>query len=131
MGLQLVGQLSLQLQGFGQLAFQRLARLLETFQGLVDAFLALFPQALRQARHQPGQFVVNLFLWLALAGRDLVVQLLEVAMNGGFGTGIAHLDTYCINAGVVAARQDGHACRLHYSLVYTAPSHVFSCLCVM
>jgi len=123
--LQLLLQLFLVLANIIQLALKRLLLFLEADEGLLQRLLGLFLQALRQAPHQLAQLFIQR-QGPAVAPAGAIVQLLEVAMDGGFRTGIAHFDAYGVDAGVFAAGKNRLTRFLHHRLVYASASHASS-----
>ncbi|GBH10545.1 FOG: Zn-finger [Pseudomonas syringae pv. actinidiae] len=107
--------------GCRQLLLQVIAAGLVLIVRLIYALLRLFVKALGEVSHQIAQFFIDVRRW-----RVRVIQLLEVAMNRGFRTGITHLDAYRINTRVLASGQQRSPCLEHQCLVYAAPSHAFS-----
>ncbi|MNN29432.1 hypothetical protein D3C81_1430330 [compost metagenome] len=121
-------QLRIGLLGLLQLQFQRLALLLVLLAGLVDRFLRLLLEPLRQARHQCQQLVVDRLGRCLVRVRGAVVELFHIAMDRGFRTGIAHLDAYGIDAGVFATGNDRQPRRLHHLFIHADTGHENSCV---
>ncbi|MNY43208.1 hypothetical protein D3C86_1781510 [compost metagenome] len=113
------------LPGFGQLSFKRCALLLVLRARLIDRFLRLLPEALRQVRDQPCQLVVE-GLGRRLGRFSAVIQFFQIPVNGGFRAGIAHFDPYRVDAWVFAAGEDCQTGRLNHCFVDAATGHVLS-----
>ena len=90
--------------------------------GAINRFLCLLLQPMGEAGDQFCQLIPQRFMGYA-ATAIAVIQLLQIPVNGGFGAGITHLDSYGINARVFTTGQNCRACNLHHRFVYAAASH--------
>ncbi|MNH09794.1 hypothetical protein D3C79_692550 [compost metagenome] len=113
------------LLGNRQLRLQLFALSSEGAFGLLDLQVGLVLQLGCQLPDHSAQHVAQRNA--ALGGhRLLAVQLFQVAVNRGLGAGVTQLDTYGIDAGVLAPGNQRLTRLLHYNLVYTAPGHACS-----
>ncbi|MCY1449319.1 hypothetical protein D9M71_660490 [compost metagenome] len=113
------------LLGDCQLRFKLFALLREGAFGLLDLQVGFVLQLGCQLPNHSAQHVAQRNA--ALGGhRLLAVQLFQVAVNRGLGAGVAQLDTYGIDAGVLAPGNQRLTRLLHYNLVNTAPGHACS-----
>ncbi|MNO72054.1 hypothetical protein D3C76_629870 [compost metagenome] len=113
------------LLGSGQLCLQLFALSSEGAFGLLDLQVGFVLQLGCQLPDHPAQHITQCNA--ALRGnRLLAIQLFQVAVNRGLGAGVAQLDTYGIDAGVLAPGNQRLTRLLHYNLVYTAPGHACS-----
>lgn len=79
-------------------------------------------ELIRQLGHQVGQLLAERQCGRVPAAVG-VFEFFQVAMDGGFRAGIAQLDPYCVDAGILTPRQDGLAGFLNQRLVDAAAGH--------
>ncbi|MNC36307.1 hypothetical protein D3C75_848240 [compost metagenome] len=109
---------------------QRLPLRLERTAYFLDSRLPFLTQLLGQLLDQCCQRIAEIrrAQWLCWV---LVVEFLQVAMNGGFRPGVAEFDTYRVDTGMYTTGQQRLSCLVHDSLVDSASGHGCSCYFVM